>query len=228
MKPGKLYGVSVGPGDPALMTLKAAECIRCCPVLAAPRMASGKTLALDIAAAAVDISGKQIEYLSLPMTRDADALLASRQQAAGQIAAHLEHGEDVALLNLGDASLYSSYSYLCRLLCTQGYAAETIPGVPSFCACAAQLNRSLAETDQPLQILPAAMPNLAAALLQPGGKVVMKAGSSLAGLKQLLQELGLTEHAVLITDCGLPSQQIYQDLQQAPDTAGYFSTLLLR
>ena len=56
----------------------------------------------------------------------------------------------------------------------------------------------------------------------------MKAGSSLAGLKQLLQELGLTEHAVLVTDCGLPSQQIYQDLHQAPDTAGYFSTLLLR
>ena len=99
MKPGKLYGVSVGPGDPALMTLKAAECIRCCPVLAAPRMASGKTLALDIAAAAVDISGKQIEYLSLPMTRDADALLASRQQAAGQIAARRENaGKTIAVV----------------------------------------------------------------------------------------------------------------------------------
>lgn len=39
MKRGKLYGVSVGPGDPSLMTLKAVSCIQQCDVLAAPRKA---------------------------------------------------------------------------------------------------------------------------------------------------------------------------------------------
>ena len=33
---GTFYGVSVGPGDPELLTLKAVRCIEQCPVLAAP------------------------------------------------------------------------------------------------------------------------------------------------------------------------------------------------
>ena len=46
---GTLYGVSVGPGDPELMTLQAVRCLRACPVIAAPQTASGQMLALEIA-----------------------------------------------------------------------------------------------------------------------------------------------------------------------------------
>ena len=44
---GTFYGVSVGPGDPELMTLQAVRLIRQCPVIAAPQTASGQMLALD-------------------------------------------------------------------------------------------------------------------------------------------------------------------------------------
>lgn len=40
VKKGTLHGVSVGPGDPELMTLKAVRCIEQCPVLAAPQTAA--------------------------------------------------------------------------------------------------------------------------------------------------------------------------------------------
>ena len=46
---GKLYGVSTGPGDPELMTLKAVKIIEKCGVIAAPKTGGEKTLALDIA-----------------------------------------------------------------------------------------------------------------------------------------------------------------------------------
>lgn len=46
VKKGTLHGVSVGPGDPELMTLKAVRCIEQCPVLAAPQTAAGRMLAL--------------------------------------------------------------------------------------------------------------------------------------------------------------------------------------
>lgn len=226
MKRGKLYGVSVGPGDPALMTLKAVSCIRQCDVLAAPRTTDGSSLALKIAAGAVDTSGKQIEYLDFLMTRDPDKLAKSHGAAAERIAAYLEAGRDVAVLNLGDASLYSSYSYLCRILLQRGYDAETIPGVTSFCACAALLNRSLTDGDTPLHILPASMQDLPSALALPGGKVLMKSGRALPEVKRLLREQGLAERSALVSDCGLPTQRVYMDIDETTDES-YFTTILI-
>lgn len=226
MARGTLYGVSVGPGDPELMTLKAVGRIARCPVLAVPRTAGNKTLALDIAARAVDVSGKEIVYLDFAMTRDPDTLAAIHRGLAGQIAEYLDAGQDVAMLSLGDASLYSSYSYLCQILLDSGYTAETIPGVTSFCACAAALNRSLTEMDFPLFILPASAPNLPALLSQPGGKVIMKSGKSLRAVKALLREQGLSDKAALVTDCGLPTERAFPDIDAA-DGTGYFTTVLI-
>lgn len=223
---GKLYGVSVGPGDPELMTLKSVSCIRKCPVLTAPRTSDGNSLALKIASCGVDISDKKIEYLDLPMTRDHNKLAGSHGVAADRIAAHLDAGQDVALLNLGDASLYSSYSYLCRMLLKRGYDAETIPGVTSFCACAAVLNRSLTDMNMPLHILPASMPDLSAALTLPGGKVLMKSGRALLEIKRLLHEQGLAEQSVLVTDCSFPAQRVFFDIDEATDES-YFTTILI-
>ena len=59
---GTFYGVSVGPGDPELLTLQAVRLLRQCPVLAAPQTASGQMLALDIARRALgsELDGKTI------------------------------------------------------------------------------------------------------------------------------------------------------------------------
>ncbi len=226
MQKGKLYGVSVGPGDPELMTLKAVRCVQNCPVIAAPQTNEKKSLALAIASGAVDLVGKQIEYLDLPMTRDIEALSDSHARAASGIAAHLDEGRDVAMLNLGDASLYSSFSYLCQILLARGYEVETIPGVTSFCACAATLNRSLTEADQPLHILPRSMEDLERALDLQGGKVVMKVGRALAGIKRMIKLHNLSARAVVVVDCGLPTQKIIRNID---DVAGehYFATILV-
>lgn len=226
MNRGKLYGISVGPGDPQLMTLKAVNYIQICPVIAAPRTSKKDTLALNIAAGAVDLSGKHIEYLDLLMTRDTDVIARNRKDAADCIAVHLDAGRDVAMLSLGDASLYSSYPYLCQLLLERGYEAETVPGVTSFCACAALVNRSLTERDLPLHILPASMHNLPNALSLPGGKVLMKSGHALREVKRLLRERGLTECAMLVSDCGLPSQKVCLNMDEAAEE-GYFTTILI-
>ena len=68
-KQGVFYAVSVGPGDPELLTRQACRVLADCPVVAAPRMKSGRMLALDIAAGAVDTQGKTILPLDFTMER---------------------------------------------------------------------------------------------------------------------------------------------------------------
>ena len=137
---GTFYGVSVGPGNPELLTLQAVRLLRQCPVLAAPQTASGQMLALDIARRALgsELDGKTILPLQFAMSRDAAVLRASHETAASAVRPFLDAGQDVAMLNLGDVSIYATFGYLQEILQAQGYATAMAAGVPSFCAAAAR------------------------------------------------------------------------------------------
>ena len=229
VKKGILHGVSVGPGDPELMTLKAVRCIEQCPVLAAPQTAAGRMLALDIAKGAVDVSGKIILPLHFAMSRDSEVLKASHAAAADAVRAHLDAGRDVALLNLGDVSIYATYGYLEEILTAQGYAAVRIAGVPSFCAAAARLGQSLTGgMEQPLTIAPGR--HVDQVLAAPGAKVLMKTGRRLPKTLDALRERGLLANSAMVCNCGLPDEAVFPaltDYDPAQD-AGYFATILVK
>ena len=116
MKKGTFYGVGVGPGDPELLTLKAIRAMEHCPVIAAPETRGEKTLALDIARGAVDLSQKTILTLEFLMTRDKQKLEESHRAQARAVMEYLDQGQDVAMLNLGDVSIYSTFSYLLEII----------------------------------------------------------------------------------------------------------------
>ena len=175
---GVLYGVSVGPGDPELMTLKAVRCLGKCPVIAAPQTAGGRMLALDIARGAVGLDGKTILPLRFAMSRDPEMLRASHEEAARAVKEYLDAGQDVAMLNLGDVSVYATFGYLQEILEAEGYKTVRIPGVPSFCAAAARLGQPLTGgMEAPLTIAPGR--HAAEVLAAPGTKVLMKSGRQL-------------------------------------------------
>jgi len=120
---GTFYGVSVGPGDPELITLQAVRLIRQCPVMAAPQTASGQMLALDIARSALGeaLDGKTIVPLYFAMSRDPAVLAASHKEAVQAVRPYLDAGQDTAMLNLGDVSIYATFGYLQCLLEAEGY-----------------------------------------------------------------------------------------------------------
>lgn len=228
IKPGVFYGVGVGPGDPELLTLKALRILERCPVIAAPRTKSGEMLALDIVKQAAPLENKTILPLFFTMERDKEKMRKAHMSAADAVEEHLAAGRDVAMLNLGDVSIYATYGYLKEILEERGYKSEMAPGVPSFCAAAAKLGESLTTMNAPLHIVPAGGGPLQETLDLPGTKVLMKSGREFSQVLNTLREKGLLRHASMVQDCGLPTQQVYQTLESAPEQAGYFTTIIVK
>lgn len=225
---GILYGVSVGPGDPELMTLKAVKTIAACPVVAVPQTAGGKTLALDIARGAVNLEGKEIVALAFLMVKDPQRLKENYETQAKKIELILDRGRDVAMLNLGDVSVYSTFSQLMERLKRDGYETRMIPGVPSFCAVAARLDTSLTEANRPLHIFPAGGIGLEESLAMPGTKVLMKSGRQLAQVCEELVQTGRAGCSMMVQDCGLPTERIYRTIDAVEPNASYFTTILVK
>lgn len=226
-KTGTFYAVSVGPGDPELLTMQAVRTLERCAVIAAPQTASGHMLALDIARAAVDLRGKKILPLAFSMSTDAGMREACWRAAADAVEAALDAGDDVALVNLGDVSLYATAYYILDLIRADGYVAVMLPGVTSICAVAARLGRSLTRMEEPVHILPGSA-DLADALRLPGTKVLMKSGRAIREAVDAIAQAGLLDRAALVADCGLPTEQVCEDLRQLPEQLSYFATILVR
>ena len=137
-KKGMFYAVGVGPGDPMWMTREACAVLEACPVIAAPQTASGEMLALSIAQGAAELGGKTILPLSFAMSRDAAVRAEGYARAADAIAPELDAGRDVAMVNLGDVSIYATAYYVLDELRRRGYDTRMVPGVASFSAVAAR------------------------------------------------------------------------------------------
>ena len=150
MKRGILYGVGVGPGDPELLTLKARRILSEADVIAVPDKGAGEKTALQILGDLVQ--GKETLPCSTPMVRDPAALERAQDSIAAELCGLLEEGKTVAFITLGDPSIYSTYLYIHRRVLAAGYEAKMVPGVPSFCAVAAQLGDGLCEGSDRLLI----------------------------------------------------------------------------
>lgn len=227
---GTLYGVSVGPGDPELLTFKAMRIMRRCPVIAAPQTKSGEMLALEIARQTVDLSRKVIVPLHFTMNHEEAERRRAHEAAAETLRGYLDAGQDVAMLNLGDVSVYATFGYLQSILEEQGYRTAMVAGVPSFCAVAARLNRPLTGgMDTPLTVAPGSIP-LQETLAAPGAKVLMKSGRQLPRVLDELEQAGLLEQSALVCNCGLPEEKVWDDLsRERPEgSAGYFATILVK
>lgn len=225
---GVFYCVGVGPGDPELLTLKAKRVIERCPVLASPRTGGRRMLALEIVREALDPAGKLVLPLDFAMTRDERARQKEQAAAADSVEHYLAQGLDVAMLNIGDVSIYATCGYLQAILQGRGYACVMIPGVPSFCAVAACLGESLTLRDLPLHIIPAGAFGTNEALDLPGTKVLMKSGRAMRQTAEAILERGNAVSAAMVTDCGLPSQRICRDPARFAGQTGYFSTVVIK
>lgn len=225
MPQGILYGVSVGPGDPELLTLKAVRILQACEVLAVPRTGGERTLALDILRQAMDISRHEIVYLDFLMTKSPEAREGNHRENARKILHFLRAGRSVAMPNLGDVSVYSTYSYMARRAGDEGFETVMVPGVPSFCAAACALNISLTEMEKPLHLIPCSHDCLPDTQGLSGTKVFMKPPRDLSVLQRFFDDPGLD--AAAVQNCGLSDEKLCRRAEEL-EHGRYFTTLIVK
>lgn len=223
---GKVYGVGTGPGDPELMTFKAARVIREADVVAVPSTKPREALAYRIAVQAVpELAEKELLPIDMPMIKDRELIRKSHREGAAAIAERLDAGENVAFITIGDPTVYCTFAYLQEILEEDGYDVELVSGITSFCAAAAAMNVQICKWNEPLHVIPASH-KTDAVLDQPGTYVLMKSASYMRETKDILRASGRS--VAMVENCGLPDQRIYRDVEDIPDDASYFSLIIAR
>ncbi len=228
------YAVGVGPGDPALMTVRAVEIIGKARVLYHAGSGPRAGRAWEIIHALVKPEHEVRRLLAEPMsavTAAADWRL-PYLPAVKHIAADCRRGLDVVFVTEGDPSLYSTAIPVCRLLTeiAPEIPITIVPGVSSIMAAAARAGWPLALRNEALRIIPAAhrSADLTALLQNETSVCFLKAGPALPRILEVMTGQPDCWDALYVENLGSESEYITHDLHQARGRDTYFSMVLLR
>ncbi|MHB1285628.1 MAG: precorrin-2 C(20)-methyltransferase [Leptospirales bacterium] len=232
---GTLYGIGVGPGNPDLLTLRAARILSSVPTLAIPKSVSdGGSLALSVVEGVLKERSTPVERVELvfPMTKDQSILAEARSNNARILEKSLSHG-DVAFISLGDIFFYSTFGNLLdglRVL-IPGLKVEVIPGITSVSAATALIGTPLVQGAEGLAVVPATYePESIETILDLHETVVlMKIHRVFPRLLEMLTRRGLLEKTVYLSEIGTSRQEIVRDIRELEGrTLPYMSLLIVR
>ncbi|GIM75677.1 precorrin-2 C(20)-methyltransferase [Winogradskya consettensis] len=233
--PGRLFGVGLGPGDPELVTVKAARLIAAADVVAYHAARHGRSNARAIAVSYLR-EGQIEEPLIYPVTTETTDHPGGYQGAidefyaasAERLAAHLDAGRDVVVLAEGDPFFYGSYMHMHKRLADR-YVTEVVPGVTSVSAASAVLGRPLMERDETLTVLPGTLPpdELATRLATTDSAAIMKLGRTFEGVRDALDRAGRLDDAWYVERATTDRQRYGRLADIDPATVPYFSLALL-
>ncbi len=232
---GTLWGVGLGPGDPELVTVKAARVIGEADVVAYHSARHGRSIARGIAEPYLR-AGQLEEHLVYPVTTEttehpggyAGAMEDFYRESAARIAAHLDAGRDVALLAEGDPLFYSSYMHMHTRL-TEHFDAVIVPGVTSVSAASAAIATPLVQGDEVLSILPGTLPTaeLTRRLADSDAAVIMKLGRSFPSVREALASSGLLGDAFYVERASTAGQRVVPAAEVDADKVPYFSLTMV-
>ncbi|MBT3304900.1 MAG: precorrin-2 C(20)-methyltransferase [Rhodospirillaceae bacterium] len=227
---GTLYGVGVGPGDPELLTLKAARVLGEVPVVVFVctelKGVAGPSMARGIVADHITPDKTEIA-IPIEMSEDLGHGRRAYDAACITISEHLSAGRDVAMLCEGDPLLYGSFMYVLERLGSE-FKAVTIPGVSSLGAAAADANLSLVSRTESLLVVPATIDEatLQDRLAMTDAAAIFKVGRHMAKIKRVLGTLGRVDDATYVERASGVDGRVLA-FTDAPDKAPYFSMVLV-
>jgi precorrin-2/cobalt-factor-2 C20-methyltransferase len=235
VKSGKLIGVGVGPGDPELMTLKAAKALREADVIAYFAKAgnpshSRATIGHSLRAGIVELP------LAYPVTTELpkcsagyrDALERFYWRAADEIGKHLAAGRTVAVICEGDPLFYGSYMHVHARLAPR-FPAEVIAGVSGMSGCWSAARMPIAQGDDVFTVMPATLSEdeLVRRLGDADAAVVMKVGQHLAKVRRALKRSGGLPRALYVERGTMAEEKLMPLVAKTDDQAPYFAVVLV-
>lgn len=231
---GQLAAIGVGPGDPELLTLKAARLLKEADVVLAPvGERSDRSIAAETVAFLLDTERQQVVSVSCPMRSDEEGRAGRWAQIAADIAVLVRSGKSVAFVTLGDPMFYSTFLYLYRELQESfpDVPVTIVPGISSVYAAASLAGLPLGLIDETFSVVPAtaADSDIEAALSRSGTVVLLKVYRAFERLRALLGRLGLEQNAVYVRRIGLDGEKVIRDLSLVQtEDLDYMSLIMVR
>jgi precorrin-2/cobalt-factor-2 C20-methyltransferase len=235
VKIGTVFGVGVGPGDPELVTVKAARLLGKSRVVAYFSKRGNQSNAFAAAEAYLHPEAERLPLiypytveLSARDPRYIAALTAFYAESSALIAARLVAGQDVAVLCEGDPLFYGSYLHLHALLMGE-HRCVVIPGITSFAGCAASAGIPLVSTDRVFSILPGTLSELELErrLRAPDAIAIIKLGRNFAKVKRVLERVGRAQRSTFVERGTTTREVVLPLLEKTDEQAIYFSLILV-
>ncbi len=232
---GRLYGVGVGPGDPELLTLKAARVLDAAPVVAYFAKRGNASNARAVVAARLHPTQTELPLL-YPVTTEvprhapeyASQITAFFDASAAAVAARLDAGQDVAVLSEGDPLFYGSYMHLHVRLAGR-YPTEVVPGITGLSGAWSAAGVPIARGDDLLSVLPGTLPEeeLARRLSAADAAAIMKVGRNLPRIRRALAAAGLLDRALYVERATMAGARSLPLAERGDEPAPYFSLVLV-
>ncbi|MBM3520085.1 MAG: precorrin-2 C(20)-methyltransferase [Alphaproteobacteria bacterium] len=167
--------------------------------------------------------------IDMPMRVEREPGERAYDAGAAEIAGHLRAGRDVVMLCEGDPFFYGSFIHIFSRLAPE-FAVAVVPGVTSIAAAAAVTGRPLASRNDVVKVVPATLTRerLRAELTGTDSAAIIKVGRHFGQLREVLEELKLSAHAVAIVRATHGDQDIRAVTEIEGDTLPYFTTILVR
>lgn len=234
-KPGTIYGVGLGPGDPELISLKAARLIKSATHIAYFRKAGRPGQARQLADSLLPAQAVELP-MDYPVTTEialddgayAAMLRVFYEQCVERLLQYAWRGDDVVVLCEGDPFLYGSFMHLHRRLIGR-VPVEVVPGITGMSGCWTASGTPITYGDDVLHVVPATLDEaqLCQAMQGADALVVMKLGRNLPKVRRALQTVGLAERAVYVEHGTMAQQQVMPLADKRDDDAPYFSMILV-
>lgn len=225
-----IYFLGIGPGDPELVTVKAARLIKEADIIYVPQSnKDGRSVAETIIAPYADKAKIRLVYM--PMTKNQQELDANYSAQAEAIAQADMQGLKVVYVTLGDNMLYSTARYIALCLSYMLVPHEFVPGVPSYVAAANKAEISLGDRTESFVVapMPTTVQEVADLAHRFATVVFMKVSMRTPVLMEYVKKYE-PKTATLIHRLQLEGEEIIDltQLDAAPPDIGYLSIAIVK